>query len=262
MDKTRCEYKLGYVGVIDILGFGCFSLESNNFDKIKSLMHDIYALKSTFERELGHVRFSILSDTIVVIVELTDQTSGDFVYFDSVVRCIGLIRTLILNCTNLYSRAGITFGYYYYDEKINIIFGPAITRGAILAEKADQILNQDLRFESRPAAILIDNIFGGKENNAFLHIFEQSCVDYRLENKEFKRIMDTDYFVYNPYYKAYDDFCLYGKKPVNNLSNIESFESFCTGEENRLKLQLKGKYADKFIIEKELLYDFKRTFSN
>ena len=258
MDETICEYKLGYVGVIDILGFSSFSQALRNRDNINSLMHDIYALKSTFERGLGHVRFSILSDTIVVIIELTDQTSGDFVYFDSVVRCIGLIRTLILNCTNLYSRTGITFGYYYYDEKKNIIFGPAITRGATLAEKADQILNQDCRFKSRPVAILIDNIFLNKNNNIFYHIFEQSCVISLLEHREFKQISDTNFFIYNPYYKEYDDFCLYG----NYLSDIESFESFCTKEEDRLKLQLHGKYARKFKLEKKLLSEFKRTLSN
>ena len=258
MIEEQPRYKIGYVGVIDVLGFGSFTEDVSNFNRIHSLLDHILYLKRNFERNLAHLKFSILSDTVVVMIEIDNSRKLDYVFFESVLSNIGLIRTFILNCTGLYSRAGITFGYYYYDDKTGTTFGPAITRGANLAEKSDLCIKIDSRFDNRPAAILVDDVFSRKENNPFYNWFLNGCIVDYLSNIRLKRIQNTDYYIYNPYFEAFQDYLCTSRNKVNYSDDV-FFENFCKRERDRLKHQFDNAnkdIAEKYLIEKEMLDDF------
>ncbi len=257
-EEKNFTYTIGYIGVIDVLGYGEFTKDEDNFHKIYSLMNHIFYQKRNFERNFEHIKFSVLSDTVVVMVEATDPQKYDYVFFESVLSHIGLVRTFILNCTGLYSRAGITFGKYYYDDKTETIFGPAITKAVKLAEKSDEFIKTDPRFKNRPAAIIIDEVFSKKGNNPYYQYFLEGCVTDWLSNIRVKQIQNTDYYIYNPYFEAFQDY-LYTARNTDNYSDDMFFDMFCKRETNRLKQQIENAnkdIAEKYSIESELLNDF------
>ena len=251
-------YISGYIGVIDVLGFGAFSNELANFDNIKAMMEDIICCKNTFEKIFKHVKFSILSDTVVVMIKEDYKQIGDYALFDSILRAIGMIRTFVLDNTGLYSRAAITFGYYYYNEKNNVIFGPAVTHCAKLAEAADEYITIDSRFDNRPAAILVDDVFSVQGNNPFYNSFQHGGVTSHLSTlslrRELRQVVGADYYIYNPYFDAFENYKL--SKKTKETSDDILLESFCKREKDRLQKQLEGDHAEKFNIEEEMFQDF------
>lgn len=261
--KTE-DYKIGYVGVIDILGFGAFTEDDANFQKIRHMMDLIFLQKRNFERNL-EVKYSILSDTVVIMVELTDTQKFDYVFLESVISQIGYIRSYILDSTGLYSRAAITFGEYFYDEELNCLFGPAITKAAKLAEKSDDYIpaEEDKRFSERPAAIIVDDVFTNETDNPFYKDFLDGCVDDCLLNYRFNKIGKTGFFLYNPYYESFEDYCITSKNSIS-ASTQSFFEPFCRREKDRLSRQIENsseKNKKKYLVEKDLLEEFIVNFS-
>lgn len=266
INKEENGYRIGYIGVIDILGFGFFTEDEEHFQRILNAMNRIYVQKRNFERNF-EIKYLILSDTVVVMVEANNEAKFDYVYLESVICNIGYIRSYILNNTGLYSRAAITFGKYYYNEERGIIFGPAITRAAKLAEQADRFIpeKEDERFKERPAAIIVDEVFTKKTDNPFYVLFYDGCVyEDCLSGYRFKRIGNTDFFLYNPYYESFDDY-YYTSISETYYDEITLFECFCSREEDRLSFQIdhvdetKNK---KYKIEKDLLKEFATNFLN
>ena len=257
--SEKANYKIGYVGVIDILGFGSFSEDHDNFQRIRYMMDLICYQKRNFERNFD-VKYSILSDTVVIMVELTDLKKFDYVFLESVVFEIGYLRSYILKSTGLYSRAAITFGEYYYDEKRNLIFGPAVTKAAKLAEKSgDYISTQDdKRFSERPAAIIIDEVFTKKTSNPFYSYFFDGCVGDCLSNFRFRKIGNTNYYLYNPYYECFDDY-RYNSVDEEDRNFESLFESFSRIEKDRLNVRIENASDEnkkKYDVEKDLLEEF------
>ena len=264
MDDENTKYLTGYVGVIDVLGFGRFSMDENHFYRIYKMVKHILYQKRNFERNLEYLKFAIISDTVVVMIEASEKTQ-DYVFFQSILSNIGLIRTFVLSSTGLYSRAAITFGKYYFNNSSNAVFGPAITRAAYLAEHADKCIDFsiDARFTSRPAAILIDEVYCRKDKNIYYdYLFHGCTVDYILNDIRTTRVGDTNYFLYNPYYEAFQDFMYTTNNEVNYSSDV-LFDIFCKRERSRLENCIKESNEEqkaKFIVESEMLSTFERNF--
>ena len=263
MDNENVDYVTGYVGVIDVLGFGCFSMDENNFNRIYKMAKHILYQKRNFERNLEYVKFAIISDTVVVMIEANEKTQ-DYVFFQSVLSNIGLIRTFILNSTGLYSRAAVTFGKYYFNDSTNTIFGPAITRAAYLAEHSDKCIDPliDARFASRPAAILIDKVYCDKNSIYHSYLLNGCTVDYIVDEIRTTQIGNTNYYLYNPYYESFQDY-LYTSKSEVDYSDEVIFKNFCKRERSRLEKcisQSNEEQKNKYNIEDEMLSDFEKSF--
>lgn len=263
MCDKKNGYVTGYVGIIDVLGFGDFSM-NDNFHRIYSMTQSILYSKRNFERNLKNIKFALLSDTVVVMIE-ANQNTQDYAFFQSILSNIGLIRTFILNHTGLYSRAAISFGEYFYDNSTNVVFGPAITKAAKLAEHSDKYIDSciDERFAFRPAAIIIDDVYCTGENNDYHDYLLGSCIfDYMANDVRISRIGNSNFHLYNPYFEAFQDYLFTSKCETDYGTNF-LFESFCKRERKRLADRIKqsnSERKEKYRVEQDMLCFFENSF--
>lgn len=261
--NEESNYLTGYVGVIDVLGFSNYSMDLSNFEKILYMTNLELVFKKNFESMFDHIKFCILSDTVVVMIKADEYKKFDYSFFLSVIDNIGRIRSYILKSVGLYSRASVTFGEYYFDLKQNIIFGPAISRAAKLAEKSEKFFPNSELFKDSPSAIIVDDVFLKQNSENYNKFLDGGIVHLIKINKMFKRIERTNFYFYNPYFEDFEDYSLTSSNEVS-CSNGDMLNNYIFRERERLRYASSlenGKYKDKYKVEEQCLNDFE-TFES
>lgn len=252
---NKADYVIGYVGAIDILGFGNFSMYEGNYKIIRNTFNSIVSCKKNSENNL-EVKYSLNSDTVVITIEVNNETKYDYVFFQTIVEQIARVRGIILKGMKLFSRGAITFGKYVCEsQESNIIFGPAITRAVKLAEKADEFIITDPMFKNRPSSIIIDNYLTGKYPNDDINkrLIDSGIIEFVSERRDYKYV-DNGYFVYNHFYQDYEQFKITSKakEETCNQDFLKDFVNKFTDILNRQK----AVKPEKYNVEEELLQDF------
>ena len=252
------DYKFGYVAAIDILGFADLSAEEANYLKIRDLMNLISDVKTTMSLNLERIKFNICSDTVFITYEIRGAEDFDEDRFKSILNEVCLAHHFIASRVGHLSRAGITLGKYVRAEgRSNILFGPAVTKAALLAEKMDKICPNHELFLTRPAAIVVDKMFFDYPDSRIKEEIRDSCLKSFLEdNCEFVRI-DSGYYLVNPYFAGFNHFqmgsWLCNEKKSSNQS-LQLYIAHCREVINRAAATHPGKIS----IEAQMLNEFEK----
>ena len=71
-----------------------------------------------------------------------------------------------------------------------------------------------------------------------------------------ERIKNTDFYLYNPYLEAFQNYLYTSREEVDYSDDI-FFNDFCKREEYRLELQMKNKtFQSKYNIENDMFKNF------
>ncbi len=259
--EQSSSYSSGYLGLIDILGFGNFSKNSENFKAILKAFTSQYHLKRTLESALPDVKYFIMSDTVVVMVSPPQNMEKDYVYFETLVSQIALLRHSFLRELGLFSRAGVTYGQFYFDPNKGILFGPAVTRAAVLAEKACTLIESEglsESFRDRPAAILIDKCFTGSGDQRLRDLFLESGVTEHIKWRTSYYIpKENEFFLLNPHKVSMENFVhsdperyrAHGKEDLLFHDWYQWFSDLLSQSEKNARPECKTKYR----IERQTL---------
>lgn len=252
------EYKFGYIGVIDILGFGDFSMKDENYFVIDRLMKRLDSFRRNFSLNYDDAKIVIMSDTIFVLTEIDVEQKYDPAYFMSVLSLLSTFKGIINNDTKLFSRASITIGKYCYYERDGILFGPGITRSVKLAERARNFISEGLDsslFSNNPAALIVDNMFFNNSDETIKRTLEHNGTVSFIKNNNYFTPCGNEFYYYNTFYECFNDYYLTSINEVN-FSKEVILNDFCTKIEERL--QLHSEYSEKFIIENKCFEKFKK----
>lgn len=246
------DYKFGYIGTLDILGFGNYCYNKNNFSILKSLMDDLYAIKKTYEYNFKE-NICIMSDTIIIMVEIKDNQKYDTAYFDSLVEWIAMLMITIRHRIGLFCRGSITIGNYYFNNERNILFGPGVVRGVTLAEKinsVNEIQAVNSKLIKRPAALIIDNEFFDYPDDSVKRLLFENMTTESVKNSQKYISVGANYYIYNTYYSEYNYYVLSNEDP-------NALESFIKEAEERIEKQsnIPG-FEEKYYFEKSCLDSF------
>lgn len=256
------EYKFGYIGVIDILGFGDFSFKEENYYAINRLMKRLDSFRRSFNLNINDTKIVIMSDTIFVLTEIDTEQKYDPVYFGSVLRLLSTFKGIINNDTKLFSRASITIGKYSYDDQSGILFGPGITRSVKLAEKSGNFISEGLDsslFSKNPAALIVDNVFFKHNEELIKRTLEHNGTVSFIKNDDHFTPCGNEFYYYNTFYECFNDYYLTSLNEENFSKEI-IFNDFCMKIEERFRLH--KKYSEKYIIENKCFEYFKKNWTD
>lgn len=152
------QYTKGYVGFIDILGFGKYVSEKNNSKTIKDLFYFINKFQSFFNESSLSVKIAFFSDTIILTVEEIEKNNLSMLF-----TAIEMAENYLFKHTQLYFRGAIAKGYYYNND--GIAFGPAIVSAYELEKKAKYsriILDEDVYLDIQEKTIDVFKDFDGE----------------------------------------------------------------------------------------------------
>lgn len=254
------EYQFGYIGVIDILGFGDFSLKDNNYYVIDKLMKRLNYFKRNNERNFNETKIVIMSDTVFVLTEIDSEQKYDPAYFGEVLRLLSSFKGIINNDLKLFSRASITIGKYRYNEQDGILFGPGITRSAKIAEKSKYFISEGLDpllFFDNPAVLIIDKVFFVNEDKTIMETLKNNGTMIFVENDNKFTHCGGGFYYYNTFYDCFNDFLLTSINDVNYSKEI-IFNDFCKKVQDRFDLN--KEYSKKYIVEKMCFEVFKKDW--
>lgn len=239
------EYDEGVVCYIDILGFGKFSCDKDNFKKIKNIFSTNETIKNMQKNNNFIGKVLQISDSIFITAKLNDFKEAAF--FTSLLSLICLIRESVVNEVGTDIRCGITYGDFVHLDN-GTIFGPAVTRAVLLEELKvdDEELLKTLH--DHPAMILIDNNFLKSQLNKYN---ELSDFVFRKEFKRFRNLVNG-YYLVNPFYFIYEI-----KKYSAILWHEEIHKDFLVKDWND-KIGRNINHLEKYWLTKEFLSLFSK----
>ena len=256
------QYSLGYVGVIDILGFGSFTKNKSRFSAIIETLEAVKLLEKNLNYNSDSSRIISFSDTIVVITKIDNDNKFDYAYLKQLISLLIMLRGIITDKMGLYTRGSVTIGEYYYDEKKKILFGPAITRAVKLAECASEFIcseNLGQEFKDRPSALLIDKLFLNNSDQLLSKQLKQNGVASLFRDDTNVFVKSGPFYYVNQYFWLYEEY--YKNKMLGkDMDESELLSSFIKIEETKLNKQKEKQ--EKYQLEKRCFNDFVNDISN
>lgn len=253
------SYEEGFIGYLDILGFGAYSKKQENFEKISELFNTCLPFVNTHNINFTDSTFIIMSDSILLVYPNNKKEAYCYdTIFETILENITLFKYFINQTTGLDVRASITYGNFLCTNNNKIIFGPAVTRAVEIAEKLEII-------PKNGAGIIVDNIIKIYANNNGNSPFNYLLYDIIKSHPDryFPSAFDNNYFIYNPYFHICGQILFnYG---FNNLSKNEreqKIKEYIESQKKRLDLNcsINIKTASKYINEKDCLNRFIKTY--
>lgn len=134
--EKEVKYSKKILVFFDLLGFK--NLIDNNLetpDKVKSILNDVYHYSKGQSYDFQLINFS---DSIILIFE-SESNDKDISFTNYINNILGAINRVQLNLLlnhKVAIRGAAVLGDIYYNEKENIIFGPALNTAAGLEKDA------------------------------------------------------------------------------------------------------------------------------
>lgn len=243
LSSKKLAYTKGFVCYFDILGFGSFSKDTNNLDRIEKMIKRFRSISLLTEKMPLIGKISFFSDSFFFTV--SNQEMKEATFFESILTFTCLARDIIQEIVGTDIRAGISYGEYIHNKN-GEIYGPAVVDAVKLAEpkkegdKLKSFLNGD------PAAILINkSVFNSplNSNNELYNLF----IDAKHKYNE---IEESRFFIVNPYYfiaetKFYEFSCYGERVKYKNLCRSRR-EIINKNGENKEKYRFSLKFLDEF----------------
>lgn len=239
--KEPDTYRNRYVAFLDLLGFKNIA---NQMDcaSIKALFNDIEFIKFSFDELLGtktfgvhfvdDVDFTIMSDSIVISVEGTDEGLAYLLFI-----CATIQSRLFLSPTQMILlRGGISYGQYFKYN--NLSYGPAMTNAYLLEGEASTpriILDPNIAEKLKEKGII-----GKVGINKYTHDYTPSTVN-TVFDLCLIRSSEDGYFFVN--FLHHLELCRLSQNEYIGKSNMQSIQNAIINGLKHSNDRVKQKYV-------------------